>query len=231
MPLVSYHKAGAVATITMDDGKVNALSRAMFAELNAAFEQAAADRAVVLLTGRDGVFSAGFDLAVLRAGGVESDAMVQDGFLLAQRMLSFPLPIAIACPGHAIAMGAFLLLSADYRVGAAGAYKFAANEVAIGLTVPRAAVEIVRQRLTPAAFNRAVVLAETFSPDNAVEAGFLDRVVPARDLMKVVGAVTAAMAGLDLDAHAEAKARVRGPALEALRSAIAADFAGVQSPA
>ena len=167
--LVSYRHEDSVAAITMDDGKVNALSVQMLAELNGALDRAAADRAVVVLSGRPGVFSAGFDLPVLRAGGSPAIAMLREGFELAERMLSFPIPVAIACTGHAVAMGAFLLLSGDYRVGAAGPYKLAANEVAIGLTMPRAAIELLRQRLAPAHFNRAVTLAEPFSPENAVE--------------------------------------------------------------
>ena len=116
----------------MDDGKVNALSPQMFTEINAAFDRAESDRAVVVLTGREGVFSGGFDLPLLRAGGPDSIAMLRSGFELAERTLSFPMPVVIACTGHAMAMGVFLLLSGDYRVGAAGPYKYSANEVAIG---------------------------------------------------------------------------------------------------
>src|SRR5262245_27428807 len=121
--LVGYALEDAVATITMDDGKVNVMSPSMATALNTALDRAEADRAVVLLTGRTGVFSAGFDLGVLRAGGSEAAAMVRAGFELAERVLSFPLPVVIACPGHAVAMGVFLLLSGDYRVGVAGPYK------------------------------------------------------------------------------------------------------------
>src|SRR6185503_10431701 len=132
--LVSYQLDGSVATITMDDGKVNALSLQMLTELGAALDRATADRAVVVLTGRDGIFSAGFDLKVLRAGGPDAWAMLRGGFELAERILSFPTPVLIACTGHAIAMAVFLLLSGDYRVGVDGPYKINANEVAIGLT-------------------------------------------------------------------------------------------------
>ena len=149
----------------MDDGKVNALSLAMLTELGAALDRAAADRAVVVLTGREGVLSAGFDLPVLRAGGTAAARLLHAGFELAQRLLAFPTPVLVACPGHAVAMGVFLVLSGDYRIGASGPYKLTANEVAIGMTMPLAAVEICRQRLTPACFNRAVVLAEVFKPE------------------------------------------------------------------
>jgi enoyl-CoA hydratase len=225
MTLVSYQLEGSIATITMDDGKVNALSLQMLGELDAALDRATADQAVVVLTGRDGIFSAGFDLTVLRAGGSDASAMLRAGFELAERILSFPTPVLIACTGHAIAMGVFLLLSGDYRVGAAGPYKITANEVAIGLTMPRAAVEICRQRLAPAHFNRAVILAEIFSPDDAVAAGFLDRVVPAPELQDVAASAAGLLAKLDSDAHAASKVRARDNSLNALRAAIEADDA------
>jgi enoyl-CoA hydratase len=226
--LVSYEVEDAIATITMDDGKVNAMSRGMLAEINAALDRAEADRAVVVLSGREGIFSAGFDLPVLRAGGEEAVAMVKAGFELAERVLSFPLPVVIACTGHAVAMGVFLLLCGDYRVGAPGSYRLTANEVAIGLTVPRAAVEILRQRLTPAAFNRAVTLAEQFSPANAVEAGFLDQVAEEVEVRELARSIAAELSKLDLDAHAATKQRARKQILLALRAAIDADYAGSQ---
>lgn len=226
--LVTYRFEDSIATITMDDGKVNALSPAMIAGLNAALDRAAADRAaVVVLTSAARAFSAGFDLGVLGRGGAEMYALVTSGFELAARVLSFPRPVVIACNGHAVAMGVFLLLSGDYRVGAAGPYKFTANEVALGMTMPRPAIEICRQRLAPADFSRAVLLAEVYSPDNAVAAGFLDRVVPAAELGAAAHGIAAGLAKLDMDAHAATKLRARDHVLTAIRSAIdAGDGAG-----
>ena len=227
--LVTYRLRDAVATITMDDGKVNALSRAMLAELGGALDRAAADGAVVVLTGREGVFSAGFDLPALRGGGPAAAGLLHAGFELAARLLAFPAPVLVACPGHAVAMGVFLVLSGDYRIGVSGPYRLTANEVAIGMTVPQAAVEICRQRLTPACFNRAVLLAEVFQPQDAVAAGFLDRVVPAAELAAAAAAAAAGLARLDRDAHAATKLRVRRPAVTALRAAIESDDAGYRA--
>jgi enoyl-CoA hydratase len=201
------------------------LSPRMIAELSHALDQAQDEAATVVLAGRDGVFSAGFDLAVIRAGGPAATGMMRAGFDLAERVLSYPRPIVIACTGHAVAMGAFLLLSGDYRVGVAGPYKITANEVAIGLTMPRAAVEICRQRLTPAHFNRATVLAEAFQPDSAVEVGFLDRACQPADFWEAVRGIAAELAGLDPDAHRATKLRVRKAAIAAVHDAIAADTA------
>src|SRR5262245_12803766 len=129
---VSYECRNSIATITMDDGKANALSNSMLEQINEAFDRAMAhDAGSVVLAGRPGRFSAGFHLPTLTAGGPDAERMLRGGFLLAERMLSFPRPIVVACTGHAIAMGAFLVCSADYRVGASGHFRIQANEVAI----------------------------------------------------------------------------------------------------
>ncbi|MGO9344620.1 MAG: crotonase/enoyl-CoA hydratase family protein, partial [Acidimicrobiales bacterium] len=206
-PLVTYQVEDGVAIVAMDDGKVNALSLRMLMELNGALDQAKAEKRIVVLTGREGVFSAGFDLAVLRSGRYEALEMLRAGFELAERVLAFPTPVVMAVSGHAIAMGLFLVLSGDYRIGVEGQYKLTANEVAIGLTMPRAAVEILRQRLTPAHFNRAVALAETFSPEDGIGAGLLDRVVAPSELSGAARATAAMLAGLDLNAHLASKKR------------------------
>ena len=227
---VTYRLEDSIATITMDDGKVNVMSPQMLGEINAALDQAATDRGVVVLSGREGVFSGGFDLTVLRAGGADAVAMVRGGFELAERVLSFPTPVVIACTGHAVAMGVFLLLSGDYRIGAMGPYKIVANEVAIGLTMPLAAVEICRQRLTPAAFNRATIIAEPFSPDTAVDAGFFDEVVEVSALHDVARDTAVRLSKLDPDAHAASKLRARDQALRAIRAGIDADDPGSLRP-
>lgn len=228
--LISYQLADSVATVTMDDGKVNVLSLRMITEINRALDQALDDDAVVVLAGRPGVFSAGFDLPVILAGGPAATSMLRAGFDLAERVLSHPRPVVIACTGHAIAMGVFLLLAGDYRVGAAGPFKITANEVAIGVTMPRAAVEICRQRLSPAHFNRATILAEQYQPDSAVEAGFLDRACEPADFWDAVRRIAGELAKLDMDAHKATKLRVRKAALVTIKDAIAADYAALALP-
>lgn len=229
--LVSHRIADGVATITMDDGKVNALSPPMLAGVDAALDRAEADGAVVVLTGRPGVFSAGFDLGVLAAGGPDAVGMLRQGFELAERLLSFPRPVVVACSGHALAMGSFLLLSGDLRIGVEGDRRIAANEVAIGLTMPRAAIEILRQRLTPAHFVRATLLAETFAPEDAIAAGFLDRIVAPEELGAAAREAASQLTTLDAAAHAATKLRARSQLLAALRSAIEADQDELQVPA
>ncbi len=225
---VAYKLEHPICTVTLDDGKVNCLSPQMLGEMNAALDRAEEDGAAVVLVGRKGRFSAGFDLAVIGKGGSDAVDMLINGFRLAERLLSFPMPVVLACTGHAIAMGSFLLLSADYRIGADGAYKIGANEVAIGMTMPRFGVEISRQRLAPAHFHRAVITAEIYSPAGAVEAGFLDQVVPEDDLIAAARDKATALAGLNMPAHTATKLRARDKALQAVREAIEADEADLR---
>jgi enoyl-CoA hydratase len=222
---VSYQHSGPVALITMNDGKANALGPAMLVGLNKALDRAEANGAVVVLTGREGTFCAGFDLDVLRGGGRDADDMIRAGFELAARLLSFPTPVVIGCSGHAVAMGAFLLLSADYRIGITGPYRITANEVAIGKPMPQTAIEISRPRLSPSHLERAISLAEIFSPDEAVVAGFLDRVVEPSSLSEHITATAINLAKLDLRAHAASKRRVRNEALTSITAAIEIDLA------
>jgi enoyl-CoA hydratase len=224
--LVGYERSDAVSVLTMDDGKVNVMSSAMLGALNAALDRAQADGTVVLIAGRENVFSAGFDLAVFKQDKAAQVAMLSAGARITERLLSFPAPVVAAVGGHAIAMGAFLALSADLRIGVLnGAGKMAANEVQIGMTVPRFATEVCRQRLAPAHFNRVLITAEPYDPQRAVEAGFLDELAPAGQLLQTARAKAAALAKLVRENHVATKLRARGDALQALRRAIEADIA------
>ena len=222
--LATFVVSDGVAVITMDDGKANALSISMQAAVNVALDEALDAKLPVVLTGRTGILSAGFDLKTLTASGQPAFDMLNGGIELAIRLLSFPNPVIIACPGHAIAMGVFLLQSCDYRIGVAGNYKYLANEVAIGMTMPHSTIEILRQRITPAALSRAVLLAETFTPDNGVETGFIDRVV-ATDAELMPAAIEFAKSTLALNpaAHTASKKRLRADSLEAIRAGLAKD--------
>jgi len=225
MSLATYCIEDGIAIVTMNDGKRNALSREMFAALAAAFDRAEQEKVPVVLTGTPGTFSAGFDLKVMMAGGQAMVDLVRTGFELGERLLGFPTPFVAACTGHAVAMGAFLLLSADYRVGVEGDFRIQANEVAIGITMPHFAIEICRQRLTPACFHRAVMNSEPFAPAAAVAAGFLDGVVPAADVERVAREKAAELAKLPAGAFVATKLRARAVALHAVRAAIEADGA------
>ena len=223
--LTSLTFDGPVATLTLDDGKRNALSPAMFDAIYAALDKVEKAKAAVVITGREGILSAGFDLKVMKRGGLQTVKMLRAGYGLTARLLAFPAPVVIACPGHAYAMGAFMLLSGDYRFGVPGPYTYVANEVALGIPMPRTAIEVLKLRLDPAARERAVVLSEEFSPEQALEVGFIDALVSPGELLQSAQQKAATLLEtLDADSHAGAKRRLRRETIDTIRSGIRLDL-------
>lgn len=220
---VNYSLDQGVAQITLDDGKVNVLSLAMQQQINGAIDQAENDNAIILLTGRQGKFSGGFDLATLTAGGQDAVDMLMGGFSIARRLLGHPRPVVVACSGHALAMGLFLVLCADYSVGADGDFKLCANEVAIGLTLPQTAIAICRNRLAPAHFLRATLTSESYSPKQSVAAGMLDAVVAQEELLEAARARALSFAGLNDTAFTGTKKLLRRELFAEMEHAMAQD--------
>ena len=215
--LVSYELADGIAAIRMDDGKANVMSEAMSQALASAFDRAESDRAVVLLTGRERIFSAGYDLALFKSPAAAIARTLRAGGRLVERILSFPYPVVAACSGHAVAQGAFVLLATDVRFGPEGDFKFGLNEVAIGLTIPYYGVETARLRLAPSWFNHATLTGTLYGPHDAKTAGFLDAVYPHAEVVTRAREEAQRLTKLDMNAHAGTKLRVRGPALAKLR--------------
>jgi enoyl-CoA hydratase len=221
---VQYRLEGNVATICIDDGKRSALSPEVLRGIYAALDRAESDRAVVVLTGREGVFSAGFDLNVMKRGGVKAIGMLRAGYALTARVMAYPHPVIAACNGHAFAMGVFLMLSADYVIGSRGDFRISANEVAIGLTMPRVAAAMLNHRLDPAAYQRAVTLSEEFDPESALDAGFFDELVEPGDLSARAEALADKFRSLDARAHAASKRRIRAPHIRKNRWSLPLDL-------
>src|SRR5271170_3638622 len=218
---VSYRRDESIAVITMDDGKVNALGPTMQQALNEALDHADHDDVgAVVIAGNHRVFSGGFDLKILTSGDIQPAIdMLKGGFELSHRLLSYPKPVVVACTGHAIAMGAFLVASGDHRV-AAPAYNIQANEVAIGMTIPYAALEVMKLRLTRAAYQQAAGLAKTFFGETAIAAGWLDEIVPPDMVLSRAEEAAREFATLKQQAHAATKLRTRAEALAAIRAGI-----------
>jgi enoyl-CoA hydratase len=221
--LITYHAEDGIATLTLNNGKVNAISPDVIAAFNSALDRATQERAVVIITGQPGILSGGYDLKVMTSGPKEAVALVTAGSTLARRLLSHPYPVIVACPGHAVAKGAFLLLSADYRIGVEGPYKIGLNEVQIGMTMHHAGIELARDRLRRSAFHRSVINAEMFEPKDALDAGFLDKVVPAEQLLEVAMGVARELKKLNMLAHKNTKLKVRKELLDTLDEAILLD--------
>ena len=222
---VTYSRSEAIGHIVMNDGKANVMSLSMLNALHAAFDEAEHDKGVVVLAAKGRHFSGGFDLNVFARGSAEEQyLMVKAGAELALRILSFTFPGVAACQGNAYPMGAFLIMASDHRIAAEGDYRIGMNEVAIGITPPRWAIEIARQRLMPAYLSRTVVTGEMFGPAEAVSAGFFDRLVPAVDLERSAFEAAHAIGKINLANHAVAKQRLRGETIATIRRVIDEDI-------
>ncbi len=217
--IVTYSLAGGIATLAMDDGKANAMTPAMSAAIDGGLDRAAADGAkAVVIRGRQGLLSGGFDLKIIRG---EDEAlkvqMREAGMALLERLYLSPLPIVFAATGHAVAMGALLLFSGDWRVGLRGDFRIGLNETGIGLSLPIAGLELARDRLLPTALSEAAINATLYSPDAAAQIGYLDEAADAADFDARVQAAAERLAALDADAFALTKRRVRQPTIDRIR--------------
>ncbi|WP_137817762.1 crotonase/enoyl-CoA hydratase family protein [Pseudomonas sp. 2FG] len=221
--LISYQLEDGIATLTLSNGKVNAISPDVIAAFNAALDRAEQDKAIVIITGQPGILSGGYDLKVMTSGPQNAVNLVAAGSTLARRMLAHPFPVIVACGGHAVAKGAFILLSADYRIGVEGPFSIGLNEVQIGMTMHHAGIELARDRLRKSAFHRSVINGEMFDPQGAVDAGFLDKVVPVEQLMASAIAAAQQLKKINMTAHKNTKLKVRKALLETLDRAIELD--------
>ena len=227
---VRYELRDRAAVITMDDGKANALSPAVIAALHACLDRAEREAGAVLLTGRDRRLSGGFDLSVMTSSVENMRTLVTAGAELLLRLYLFPRPVVVACNGHALAMGALLLLVADQRVGAAGDFKIGLNEVSIQMPLPVFGVELARARLSKRHFTAAVTQARIFDPQSAIDAGYLDATAPPEQLSEVALASACQLATLPNPAFAMTKQRERAATVQLIRDTLATDMAVLTGP-
>ena len=210
----TYELIDQIAVVTMDDGKANAFSPDMIASVNGLLDQAESEAKAVMLTGRDGIYSGGFDLRVIRGNDPQAAVdMRLGGTRLMMRLYGLPLPLVIAASGHAIALGAFCLLTADYRIGTSGEYRVGLNETAIGMSLPPFGLMLAQERLSKRYLTRATMGATMFSPEEAKDAGFLDDVVAKADLKQTALDVASSFLALDGDAYASVKQGLRNESI------------------
>lgn len=224
--LVRYDVRDRIAHVTIDNGKANALSPDVITALGDALtsaEDAGDAVGALLITGRPGMFSGGFDLKVMQASPEQAGTLVTDGGELFARMFASPVPVIVACTGHAVAAGALLMMGADYRVGALGAFRIGLIETQIGMVLPRWAIELSRERLSVRHFQQATVGARMYDPLGALDAGFLDAAVDPDAVADAALAEAQRWAELPRAAYAGQVRMNRGERLARLADAIGED--------
>ncbi len=230
---VSVERDGDVLIVHLDDGKANALSAGVITQISAALDHAEADHTIgaVVLHGRPGRFCAGFDLSVMRGGDLgEVVALVSDGGELVRRLYGSPVPIVAASTGHALAAGALILLGCDVRIGADVDCKIGLNEVAIGMVLPAWALTVAQDRLSRRHIQLAVATARVTAGPGAVDAGFLDSVVPESEVLSTAVAAAHELAALNGRAYAGTVLALRGPVLTEMALQITADRESMSAP-
>ena len=227
---LTYRLDGDVAVVVFDDGKANVLNGSTIEAFHAALDRAEREAKSIVLVGRPGRFSAGFDLSVMGSNVAAMRDLVRAGVELFLRIWEFPRPVVMACTGHAIAAGALLLLTADYAVGVEGDWKIGLNESDIGMPLPILGVELARARLTPRAFTRAALHAELYDGDGAAAVGYLDAVVSADELLETATDVASRLARFETSGYPLSKQRARRPLAEYVRSTLDDDMASMTMP-
>jgi enoyl-CoA hydratase len=227
MSTVTYALEGSTAVLRMDDGKANALSDAMIADLVAAIHRAEGEAKALILTGRPERFCAGFDLKTMMSGPGPATALLRRGSGLLLALYETPLPLVIACTGHALAGGALVVLTGDVRIAADGPYRIGLNEVSIGMPVPVLAMELARDRLTAFELVPATLASKIYDPQRALAAGYVDEVLPADAVMPRALAEAARLGAMSRIAYHATKQRLRGPTVARIRDTLEDDLGGL----
>ena len=218
---MEYETNNNIVTLTFDDGKANVVGHQFLEDINQGLDRAEKEQAgAVILCGREGMFSAGFDLGEFKKGPEQGMAMVNRGFELLVRLYSFPLPLVAACTGHGIAMGAFIIMASDYRIGSLGNFKMSLPETAIGMDLPPILVELTASRIAKRHLSRVALQSEVYNPEQAVEAGFTDEVVEAAALEARAMQVAEKLAQLPQAQYAANKLSIRVHTLQAMRDSL-----------
>ena len=185
--IATLSKENDISIIKLDDGKANAFSYDMLSLVNDLLKKVPRDSGALVITGREGLFSGGFDLKTLATGDMEKiTKMVQLGYRLLLELFSFDRPIVAAVSGHSIALGLFVTCSADYRIAIDGKYVCQANEVRNNMDIPTQIMEIIRARVNKKYFYSAVYHSDAYSVQDSIEVGYIDEVVSEDQFMKRV---------------------------------------------
>lgn len=216
--MLTYSLENGVATLALDDGKANAVGFTFIEEMNKALDQAEGEANAIVITGREGKFSAGFDLSVMKDDPMEMIRLVGMGGKMGLRIFASKLPVVAACTGHAMAMGAFILLCSDTRYGIDGPFKLGLNETAIGMVLPEFGIQMSKARIPNEMWTEAVIQAKIYDPQGAVQAKFLDEIVPADQLLATAQAKAEELGAMPRDAYYGNKMLMRREFIEATQA-------------
>ena len=217
---MSYQLNNNIATISIDDGKANAVNQNFIDQLYRNLDKAEQEASAVILTGRPGMFSAGFDLKALQGAPSAAGDLILRGMEMLVRLYEYPLPLISACAGHAIGLGAFLLLASDTRVGSAGEYQITFPETAINMPFTPVLLNLINDRISASHITSAALQSAPHTPEQGLAAGFLDAVVEIEQLMPQVQALAEKLAELPKERYCSNKRDIRANSLKSMHESL-----------
>lgn len=218
--MIQYRLEGDVAILGMDDGKANAIGHAFIDAFNESLDRAEKEAKALVILGRAKIFSAGFDLKEFAKGQEATVALVRRGAEMFLRVFSFGLPVVAACQGHAVAGGAIMLMASDTRIGGEGEYNVCLNETSIGMVLPSFGMEMAKCRLASRFLTAAVLQSQVYTPEQAVEVGFLDQVVPVEELEATALQQATKLTELPQHTYAQCKLELRKAYIKRIKSSL-----------
>ncbi len=213
-----------VAVITIDDGAKNVINHEVLDELEAHWDAVEASAGAAVLAGRPGSFCAGYDIKVMTGNDPSAAAELgRRGGRFAHRLFGSAVPTVAVSTGHAFTIGAVWLACCDLRIGEAGGFKYGMSEVALGVPFSPWPLEPLKARLTPAQQTAALLHSQIYSPEGALDAGFVDQLLPAGEGMGAALEAAARLAALPRDAYARSKRELRRDALAIMAADLGID--------
>jgi len=218
--MMEYQLTDNIALISIDDGKANAVNHGFIDSLSELLDRAESEATAVILQGREGMFSAGFDLKELAKGKEEASKLVSRGMALITRLYALPQPLISVCAGHAFGMGAFILLASDNRLGGNGDYKVNLPETAIGMSFNPVLMSLIKAHVSASYQTVAAVQSRKFTAEEAVTAGFLDQVMDVDQLLVEALSLAKELSNLPAAQYGANKQLLREAPLKIMRDAL-----------
>lgn len=225
MGIISRHdEEGGIATLTLDDGKLNALNAEVFRELSAAVDDCA-DATAVVLAGREGVFTAGLNTKELADITPEGLTELLDVFgRTVMQVWAHPRPVVAACTGHAIAAGTMLAMAADHAVAAEGDFRWGLTETQIGFPLPDFAIQLSRHNVRSDRLEDLLLPGKVVEATTAVEVGFADELAEPGEVLTRATTKARELASLPSEAYATTKRRLRGSTIRGVLAGLGDDI-------
>ena len=219
--MINYALNHGIATISMDDGKTNVFGHEQLEAFAAALDKAQEEAKAVIIAGRDGFFTSGLDLKVMKQGPEQMKGLLTGAARLALRILEHPQPVIVASAGHSVALGPLIKLASDVRISAEGEYKIGLNETAIGVTLPPFAIELAKAGVPTQHQLQVILGADLYRPQQAMEYGLLDEVVAASELEARALAVAKKLSEYPASAYSSNKRSMRRNVIDVIKASLA----------